>query len=65
MTIWDKYVGSQPPEEFMNISTDHDGPWSDEEIEKAVSEYIKEIPDMFDDLDDFNEDDVRDAMIEF
>ena len=41
---WDAYVGSQTPQQFMNISR-QDQP--DISIEQAVTDYVREIPFMF------------------
>ena len=42
--MWDGYVGSQTPQEFMNISRQGN---PDITIEQSVAEYVAEIPTMF------------------
>jgi len=48
---WDHLVGSQSPEEFMKISTKRKAKsirgYSDQQIEKAVKSYVKDLPRMF------------------
>ena len=60
--IWDSLVGSQTVEEFLEESVTDD-------VEKAVDEYIKELPHMFPEaVGEFTEDyltEVRYGLIEF
>jgi DNA-directed RNA polymerase subunit RPC12/RpoP len=56
-TVWDHFVGSQTPEEFMSFKPNSS-------IETAVNDYAKEATDIFKDLDEEATEMIKDALIE-